>query len=228
MFRADRSRRARQLGPRHHHRADLPVVEAEHVAHHLVLLGLDDAGVHALFQAGGDLLFRHGAGRAARQPQQLQDGLRAGRQQRHEGLGGGGQPVHGPGHQPRHGLGKHLADALGHQLAEDDGEVGDQDDHEGRGGDERRLVGDAEGGDDPVGQRPGEGRLADDAVEQADRRDANLHRRQPARGVVVQHHCRIGPTIATIHQHLQPGLARRRQAHLGHRKRPVEQDQEHQ
>ena len=33
------------LGARNHHRADLPVVEPEHVAHHLVLLRLDHAGV---------------------------------------------------------------------------------------------------------------------------------------------------------------------------------------
>ena len=44
------------LGARDHHRADLPLVEAEDVAHHLVLLALDDAGVDALFQAGRDLL----------------------------------------------------------------------------------------------------------------------------------------------------------------------------
>jgi hypothetical protein len=36
------------LGARDHHRADLPIVEAEDVAHHLVLVRLDHAGVDAL------------------------------------------------------------------------------------------------------------------------------------------------------------------------------------
>ena len=54
------------LAARDHHRADLAVVEAKDVAHHLVLLRLDHAGVEPFLEAGGDLLLGDAAvGRAA-------------------------------------------------------------------------------------------------------------------------------------------------------------------
>ena len=43
------------LAARDHHRVDLAIVEAKHVAHHLVLLRLDHAGVEPFLEAGGDL-----------------------------------------------------------------------------------------------------------------------------------------------------------------------------
>ncbi len=72
------------LGARHHHRADLAVVEAKHVAHHLVLLLLDHAGVQALLEAGGNFLFGDAAVGPAANAEQAQHGHRAHRQQRHQ------------------------------------------------------------------------------------------------------------------------------------------------
>ncbi len=217
------------LGARDHHGADLAVVEPEDVAHHLVLLRLDDPGFAPLFELCRDLFLGDaGPRRLAAQPEQAQHGMRGRRQQHHEGLGRRGKPHHRPRRQPRHGLGVHLADALGHQFAEDDGEVRDQYDDTGGGRDIGRRCADAEALDQPGRQRLCERRLADDAVEQPDRGDADLHRGQPTRGVVVQGHCRVGTALARFHHHLQPGLAGRREAHLGHREGAVEQDQKNQ
>ena len=76
------------VGARHHQRAEPPVVEVEHVAHHLVLVHLDHAGVDALLQAGRDLLLGHRAGRVQVDAQQLERRGGGARQQQHEGLGG--------------------------------------------------------------------------------------------------------------------------------------------
>ena len=108
------------LGARNHHRADLAVVEAEHVAHHLVLLRLDHAGVEPFFEAGGDLLLGHAAvGRAAHAEQRSIASVHHG-QQPDERPRDQRQPLHRPRDQARDRLRVHLAQALGHQLAEDD------------------------------------------------------------------------------------------------------------
>ena len=65
------------LGARDHHRADLALVEAEDVAHHLVLLGLDHARLAPLFELGRDLLLGHAdPRRLAAQPEQPQHRVR--------------------------------------------------------------------------------------------------------------------------------------------------------
>jgi hypothetical protein len=58
-----------------------PVVQVKHVLHHLVLVLLDQAGIHAFFKAGGDFFFRHGAAGRVVDAQQLEGGLRADGQQ---------------------------------------------------------------------------------------------------------------------------------------------------
>jgi diadenosine tetraphosphatase ApaH/serine/threonine PP2A family protein phosphatase len=76
------------------------------------------------------------------------------------------------------------------------------------------------------GQRLGEGRLADDAVEDADRGDADLHRRQELGRVLVQVHRRLRARLPAFHHHGQARLARRGERHLRHREEAVEQDQD--
>ena len=102
----------------------------------------------------------------------------------------------------------HLAQTFRHQLAKDDGQESDDHDHQRGGGDVHRAV--AEQREHPVQQvcqRLRESRIADDAVEHPNRRDADLHRRQPFGRVVVQHlrGCRAG--LARFDHHRQPGLA---------------------
>ncbi len=214
------------FGARNHHRADLAVVEAEHVAHHLVLLRLDHAGVQPFFQAGGDLFFRDGPVRVAPDADQPQDGLGGRGQQHHERARGHGQPLHRRRDDGGHRLGKHLADALGHQLAEDDRQHRDDQHHQRRGRDMRRAQPQAEHGVQPLAQRLGERGVADDAVEHADRRDAHLHRRQELGGMVVQVDRRLDAARARFQHHLQARLAARRQRHFRHRETGVQHDQE--
>ena len=217
----------RDITTRDHHRADLPVIQPEHVAHHLVLMLLDHAGVHAFFQAGGDLFFGHRSLGVLADAQHAQDALGADRQQSHERPRQAGQPVHRRRDDTGHGLGIHLAQPLGHQLTEDDGDVGDDHHHQRRArdaghalADHRQLL------VQPGGQRLGERGLADDAVEHADGGDADLHRGEELRRVVVQLHGLACPGVPAFHQHLQPRLAAGGQRHFRHGEQAVEDDEE--
>jgi hypothetical protein len=212
------------VGARQHQRCEQPVVEQEHVLHHLVLVLLDQAGVHALFQAGGDFFFRHRAAGAVVDAQQLEHRLRADGQQAHKGLGAGGHPHHGARHQARRGFGVELPDALGHQFAEDDGDEGDDGHHQRGGGDLGGARRHAKGLD-PGGQAAAEGRLADDAVEHADGSDAHLHRREELRGVVKQAQGRLRTLVTRLPHGREPCLAAGRQGHFRHGKNAVEQRQ---
>ena len=157
--------------------------------------------------------------------QQLQDGLGRARQQLDEGAGGHRQPGHRLSDQARHRLRIHLADALGHQLAEDDGDEGDDHHHEGGADHRGDVLGHREVLDDPGRKQPREGRLADDAVEHADRGDADLHRREELGRTVMQRQRGAGAGIAGLGHHLQPRLAAGGQGHLGHGEHAIEQDQ---
>ena len=117
-----------------------------------------------------------------------------------------------------------LAQPLRHQLADDDRHVGDDDDDE-RG---RRPVGirlaRAERLE-PVGEGVGERRLADDPVQDADRRDADLDRRQEAVRIGAQREGDRRAAVAFLGELLEPGLARGDQRDLGHREQTVQHDQ---
>jgi hypothetical protein len=216
------------LGARDHHRADLPVVEAEHVAHHRVLLGLDDAGVQPFFEARSDLFFGDAAARPVMDAEQFQRRVRAHRQQLDEWPADQRKPLHRPRDQPRHRLGVGLADAFGHEFAEDDGHEGDRD-HDHRGGaDLGRALLDVEALVQPVRERRRERGVADDAVQHADRGDADLHHREELGRVFVQVHRRLRAGLARLDHHLQPRLAARRERHLGHGEQRIQNDQEEQ
>src|SRR6188768_1045249 len=61
----------------------------------------------------------------------------------------------------------------------------------------------------PGGEPGRERRLADDAVQQADRGDADLHDREPLGRVVVQRERMAGARVSRFHHHLQARLAAR-------------------
>jgi hypothetical protein len=191
-----------------------------------VLLLLDHAGVQALLQAGRDLLLGHAAVAVAADAEQAQHAFGGHRQQRDERPRRGGQPVHRRGHQARDRLRKHLAQALGYQLAEDDGQEGDHQHHQRGGGDVRRACADREVAADPARERPGEGRIADDAVQDPDRGDADLHRRQELGRPLVEVDRRLRAGFAGFQHDLQPRLAAGGERHLGHGEHAVEEDQE--
>ncbi len=79
----------------------------------------------------------------------------------------------------------------------------------------------------PLGERLRERRLADDAVEHADRGDADLHRGEELGRVVVQVERHLRLPVARLDHDLQPRLARRRERHLGHGEHAVEQDEKY-
>jgi hypothetical protein len=88
------------------------------------------------------------------------------------------------------------------------------------------LLEQAEAALQPFRQRARERRLADDAVEHADRGDADLDGGEELGRVVVQFQRRRGAGLAGLDHHLQARLAARRQRHLRHGKPAVQQDQE--
>ncbi len=71
-----------------------------------------------------------------------------------------------------------------------------------------------------------ESRLAKRAEQHRDDRDADLHRRQQTRRVGLQFERRYGAGIALGRERLQPRRPRRHQRDLGHREKPVQQDQQ--
>jgi hypothetical protein len=175
------------LGARDHHRADLPVVEAEHVAHHLVLLRLDHAGIHALLQLAAissSVTAREGPPRcpAAAAPRWCEaeqgdqrpcavDSQFIGRATSRATVSGYICPSRLGTSSPKMMVRMVMITTtrpVATRLA-------------------AALAG-LEGLHQPMRQRRRERRLADDAVEHADGRDADLHRRQELGRVVVQVH----------------------------------------
>ncbi|MNV50185.1 hypothetical protein D3C71_1421820 [compost metagenome] len=209
---------------RHHQRADLTVVQPEHIAHHGVLVRFDHARSGALHQHGVDLFFGHRAAAGFLHTHQAQQRARGGGQQQHKRLGGQRQKVDGPRHQAGKGLGVRLADALGHQFTHHDREIRDQHHHQAGGRVAAKRHGNAQCFK-PQRQGPSQGGLTHDTVQHANRCDADLDGGEKTRGVFAQLHGSGGAAIALINQLLQPGFAGRDQSDLGHGKQAVEKDE---
>ena len=163
-------------GARQHDGGQQAVIKQEHVLHHLVLMFLDQSGIHALFQTGGNFFFGHGPASTVVNPKQFENGMGTEGQQPDKRLGTRSDPHHGTRYQPRHSFGVELPDALGHQFAEHNGDVGNGHHHKGRGRNVSRPGRDAQTLQ-PYRQLAAKGCLANDAVQHADGRDADLHRR---------------------------------------------------
>ena len=212
------------VGARRHERGQGPLVQAKHVLHHLVLLLLDQAGVHAFFQAGRDFFFGHRTRGGGVNAQQLERARRGARKQLDKGFGRPGQPQHGPRHPAGHGFRVQLADALGHQLAKNNGGEGDHGHHQRSGGDGGRFFGRAprlQPGSHAVAERG----FAHNAVEHANRGDAHLHGRQKLVGVAQQFERCFGPVVASLSQRSQTRAFAAGQRQLRHGKHAVKQCQ---
>ncbi len=213
------------VGARDHQRAEQAFVEAEDVAHHLVFLALDHASLGAFFQQGADFLFgedRGGLLAFAHHPQQAVGGQR---QQHDEGAGQPRQQADRARYRTCDALRMELRQALGNQFADDDRDIGDDDHHQCGGADEADVLVQPQRLQ-PDDQRCGESGLADDAAEDADRGDADLHRRQVARRRVAEFDGDRRGLVAFVGQASQPRAACSREGELGHREQPVEHDQE--
>ena len=212
------------VGARHHERANLAVVQAEHVAHHGVLVRLDHTGRGAFDQHGVDLFFGDRRAFGFFHPHGAQQTACGGRQEPHKGLGRHSQHVDGSGHQTGKGFGVGLADALGHQLADHDREIGDGQHHKAGGGVARQGLRHAHR-NQPHRQRARQSRFTHDTVEHADGGDADLDRRQKTGGVFAQFDSGGSTAVALIDEFLQPGLAGGDQGNLGHGKQAIETDE---
>ena len=168
-----------------------------------MLVLLDHASVHPLLQTGADFLFRHRTRCAGINAQQLEhDGGGTG-EQAHKGFGGRCQPQHGSGDPACHPLRIQLANALGHQLAKNDGGEGDQCHYQGGRRNSGRLVGDAET------MQPGSNTIAEcgltnDAVENTDRSNTDLHGRQELVRVTQQGERRLCTLVARLRHQIEP------------------------
>ena len=78
-----------------------------------------------------------------------------------------------------------------------------------------------EHGAEPHAQR----RAAECARQNADQRDADLHGRQEAAGIVGQRQGLRGAAFACLRHLLQPNAAGRHHRHLGHGKKAIQQEQ---
>jgi len=158
--------------------------------------------------------------------QYTQDELRRARQQPDERTSDDRENLDRPRDEPGHALRIDLADALRHQFADDDREIGHRHDdrHQRQQGGRLRLGAPRL---EPGRQRRRERRLADDAAQHRDRRDADLHRGQEARRFGAEFDGDPGGRIAPLDHGLQACPARAHQRDLRHRKEAVEKDQQY-
>jgi hypothetical protein len=212
------------VGARRHQRRDLPVVEAEDVADHRPLLLVDDTGLRAFLDELLDLFLGHGVQRGVAHADHPQQHVRRRREQANEGPGDLGEPHDRQGDAPRDPLGRHLPKALRNQFAEHDREVGHDDDDQGGGAQAGGGGLDTEV-DEPLRQRSGECRLAHDAAQDSDRRDADLDRREEPGRVLVQREGGRGPAVALLDERLQATAPRGHQRDLRHREHAVDEDE---
>lgn len=113
---------------------------------------------------------------------------------------------------------------LGTRLAHDDGEVGDQHHHQAGGEVVGIFLGHAHG-DQPVLQRAGQSRLADDAVEHADGGDTDLDGGEETRRILSQLDSSCRAAVALIHQFLHAALAGGDQRDFRHGEHAVQTDE---
>ena len=209
------------LVARHHDGRERALIELENVAHHAVLVLFDQPGIHTFDQTGGNFFLGHAARGLRVKRQQAQYGMRGVGQQQHKGARGARQPGHGARHEGGNLLGIDLPDALGHQFAKNQRDKGDACHHQSGGGKVRHALGRARQ-QQPARHDGAEGRIAHNAVEQADRGDADLHGREKVGRVLHQGQRRRSAGLLGGGQRIQPRLAAGGQRHFRHGKQAIE------
>ncbi len=210
------------IGAGNHQRTDLAIIEAEDIAHHVVLLALDHAGLGTFFEHGLDFFLGDALRFLLALTHQAQDGVGGEGEQTLEGPRHQREEVHRPGDQAGDALGVELGDTLGYQFADDDGDIGDHHDHQAGGGDAACLRVETQCLQLDR-QRYRQDGFADNAVEDADRGDADLDRGQEACRLVVQFDRDGGGAVAILRQPRQAGAPCRDEGDLGHGESAVDQ-----
>ncbi len=212
---------------RHHDRAQRPVGEADDAFEEVALRLVEDAGVGALGDHRLDLLLGHrrSAPRrgAARSPSTASVERR-----RNQTIGVpiGGEHGHRAGDEGGDALGVPERQPLRHQLADDQRDVGggDHDDGEGqRAGDGGQCRYPAQ----HAGERLGQGGAGVGAGEDADQRDADLHRGEKSGRILAEPERPAGAAVAGPGHGLEPSPPGGDDGELGHGEEPV-QNNEHQ
>ena len=212
------------LRPRRHHARHVAVAEAEDALDDAPLLGVDHARLRPLVQQQPDLFLGRRRAVLRRHAEQAQQQVRRAREDEHDRRRDLRDHLHRARDDGRDALGVVQRDPLRHQLADDEREVRDREDDE-EDGDAVRGRRDRPDACEDGRERVRELCAAIRAGEDADERDADLHRREEAvragreldRGARAQ--------VAVVGALLQPRLARRDDGELGHREHAVEHDQ---
>ena len=122
------------------------------------------------------------------------------------------------------GFGRGERDALGHEFADDHRQRGDAD-HDEHDGDLGAVGSNARDAVEHRAEPHAERGAAEGARQDADQRDADLHRGQEAAGIVGQRQRLRGAAVALLGHVLQPDAAGRHHRHFGQREEAVQQDQ---
>ncbi|MNK88333.1 hypothetical protein D3C87_1082930 [compost metagenome] len=212
------------IAARHHQRGQLAIIEPEHVAHHRVLVTLDDTGLRAFHKQRVDLFFGHGRAAIRLDAEQPQHQARGAAQQLDERRGCRGKERDRACHRARDGLRRQLAEPLGHQFAQDNREIGQSGHHDGRGGIAGRRLRQAQACE-PFAERRRQRGFPDHAVQHADGGNADLDGGQEPRGVLSELDGLYRATVAVFNLPLQPGLAGRDERDFGHGEQAVKQNE---
>ena len=184
---------------RHHEGGDLPVVEAENVTYHLVLVMLDNSGIGSFLQHHVQLFLGHRLASRILDAKEPQGELGRAGQKHHERFRHGCQHHHRARSYAGQRLRVDLGQTLGDQFAHHDGKIGNRDDHQAGGGVPRSRRRHAQRLQ-PFAKRFCQGGFADNPVEDADRRDPDLNGRQERVRVVTQLQGRARSLVARISQ----------------------------
>ncbi|MNQ71918.1 hypothetical protein D3C85_866070 [compost metagenome] len=209
-----------------HGGGDAEGLQLEHVLDELVLLALDDAGLgarihHRIDVVRGDLVVAHHG-----DPQQAEQGVGQAVEEPHQRHQQGHAQQHGAYHHHRNPFRHRHGQALGHQVRYQDEHAGDE--HEGG---DRAYLGEPgaliEAGDQRLDGGV-QGGFAQDAAQDGDGIEANLHHGKEVTRLGLQCQHFFGMAIALVGHHLQLDLAGGGERDLGEREEHTAGDQQHQ
>jgi hypothetical protein len=115
---------------------------------------------------------------------------------------------------------------LGHQLARDQRSIGGERDDDRKADGQRGFGVETQQRLQPLAHRPPQARARIGAREDADQRDAHLHRRQEAAGIGGELARDLRAAAAALFRRLQARIAGRNDREFGHGENAVEQDQD--
>ena len=203
-----------------HDGADFQVTQQEHALHDVLFHRFHSTFFGTFLDDGLDFLFRHLAVFFP-DTQKIEYKFGALRQQPHERRGDNGQHVHRARHKLGHRLRHAQSDALGHQLSEHNRQISHQHDDDGLC--QHRSIGRRDAARlQQIRQVHGNLVAGINTGEDADERDANLHRGKKLVRIPRKVKGFLRRLAAFLGLGGQARLARGNHCHFGHGKHPVQ------